>query len=188
MLFSQGGDGEHTRIPKSMREFVHKRASNIARSSTAFSKRYSEKWPRFNVFVSMIASVLNQEYSADINVYPDFRKFDFRKILSHLTEDELLMLVRQGEVATWKQIERIKTSTAISRTLDQILEQYGEEELRHTARKRKQNKIRAKKAAAEKVAAQNATLSAVAVEDAPKTKATARKRPSKQPMTEQNAS
>jgi TAG lipase/steryl ester hydrolase/phospholipase A2/LPA acyltransferase len=181
VLFSQGGDGEHTRIPKSLREFVHKRASNIARSSTAFSKRYSEKWPRFNVIVSMIASVLNQEYSADINVYPDFRKFDFRKILSHLTEDELLMLVRQGEVATWKQIDRIKTSTAISRTLDQILEQCGEEELRHTARKRKQNSNRANKTAVEKAAV-------TVAKKTPKKKASARKRPAKQPVAKQKTS
>jgi NTE family protein len=142
ILLGGGGEGHDTSIPKSLREFAYKRASNIARNSTAFSKRYSDKWPRLNVFMNMFASVLNQDYSADINIFPDFRKFDFRKILSHLSEKELLVLVRQGEIATWRQVERIRIGTEISRTLDDILEQYGEEELRHVARKRKQNRQR----------------------------------------------
>ena len=69
----------------------------------------------------MIASVLNQEYSANINVYPDFHNFDFRKILSPLKEEELLELVRQGELAAWGQMERIRNNTKVSRTLDRIL-------------------------------------------------------------------
>jgi NTE family protein len=102
--------------------------------------------------VNMLASIINQEYTADINIYPDFRKFDFRKILSHLTEDELLQLVRQGELATWAQVERIRLSSAISRTLDEILEQYGEEEMRHAAHKRIKKKAQGKPSPRKKAA------------------------------------
>lgn len=140
VLLSKGGESDHTRLPLALREFMHKRAMTMARISSRISQKYTQNWPRFNVMVSMFSSVLNQEYSADINIYADFRNFDMRKILSHLTEEELMRLERQGELATWRQMERIRISSKISQTLDRILEQYGEEELRHVARKRKNAK------------------------------------------------
>ena len=77
----------------------------------------------------MIASVLNQEYSADINVYPNFHNFNLRKILSPLKEQELLELVREGEIATWGQMERIRNNTKVARTLDKILLKLEEPDL-----------------------------------------------------------
>ncbi len=97
------------------------------------SKRYTQKWPRLNLVINMFNSLLNQKYKADINIYPDFRKFDLRKIMSHLSEQELIDLEHQGELATWPQLERIKLSSKIALALDKILGQYGEEELRHVA-------------------------------------------------------
>jgi NTE family protein len=146
VLVSKDGDAEHARIPLWLREFLHKRAAKLAQTSSIVSQRYTRKWPRFNVVVNMFASILNQEYSADINIYPDFRKFDLRKILSHLTADELLELGRQGELATWAELDRIRTSGKISLTLDRILEQYGEQDLRHVVRKRNKTKADAAKA------------------------------------------
>jgi NTE family protein len=150
VLITKDADGEHTRIPKSLREMLHRRASKLAQTSSIVSKRYTSNWPRFNVMVNMLASILNQEYSADINVYPNFRKFDMRKILSHLSEQELMELVQQGELATWKQLDRIRTSSKISVTLDSILEAYGENDLRHVARKRNQKAAAAKSTGTEK--------------------------------------
>jgi len=120
VLFTKDG-WEHTRVPSLVRELSHRAAARSSRVISAFSKRYTRNWTKFNVWNSMIASVLNQEYSANINVYPNFHTFDFRKILSPLTEVELLELVRQGELATWVQMERIRNNTKVSRTIDRIL-------------------------------------------------------------------
>lgn len=136
VLFSKDG-WDNTRIPAWLRWFTHKSASKIARATSKFSQRYTPKWTWFNVAINTAASVLNQEYSANINVYPDFRKFDFRQILSPLHEEELLALVRQGELAAWSQMERIRITSKIEGTLDRILEQYGELELRNVKRKKK---------------------------------------------------
>jgi predicted acylesterase/phospholipase RssA len=136
VLFTKDG-WDHTRIPAWVRWLTHKSASRVARVTSAISRKYTPSWTRFNVAINTIASVLNQEYSANINVYPDFRKFDFRQILSPLSEDELLELVRQGELATWPQIERIRVTSKIEKTLERILDGYGENDLLHAKMKRR---------------------------------------------------
>lgn len=147
VLFSKDGEGDHARMPQAMRSFIHKQAAGLVKLSRGVSQRYTSNWPRFNVMLNMFNSILNQEYTADITVYPDFRKFDLRKILGQLSEEEVLQLERQGELATWRQLERIRTSSLISKTLDDILEAYGEEELRHVARKSKGAKAKSSKLA-----------------------------------------
>jgi hypothetical protein len=92
--------------------------------------------------------LLNQKYKADINIYADFRKFDLRKIMSHVSDQELMDLEHQGGLATWPQLERIGLSSKISLALDRILAQYGEDELRHVARKRGKIKAPAKRSGA----------------------------------------
>lgn len=135
VLFSKDG-WENTRIPGWLRWLTHKSAQRIAKATCTLSQKYTPEWTLFNVAVNTIASVLNQEYTANINVYPNFSEFDFRQILSPLDETELLALVRQGELAAWSQMERIRISSKVERTLDEILEQYGEQELRHAKRKK----------------------------------------------------
>ncbi len=135
VLFSKDG-WEKTRIPAWVRWLTHKSAQRIAKATCTLSQKYTPTWTLFNVAVNTVASVLNQQYTANINVYPDFREFDFRQILSPLDETELLALVRQGELAAWSQMERIRITSRIEGTLDAILEQYGEQELRHVTRKK----------------------------------------------------
>jgi NTE family protein len=141
VLFSKDG-WDNTRIPAWIRWLTHKGASRIAKATCTFSQKYTPTWTRFNVVANTVASVLNQEYSANINVYPDFRKFDFRQILSPLNEEELLELIRQGELAAWSQMERIRTTSKVERTLDRILEGYCENELRHVKRKRRKTDLK----------------------------------------------
>jgi NTE family protein len=135
VLFSKDG-WENTRIPAWVRWLTHKSAQRVAKATCTLSQKYTPKWTLFNVAVNTIASVLNQEYTANINIYPDFQDFDFRQILSPLDETELLALVRQGELAAWSQMERIRITSKIEGTLDKILEQYGEYELMHVKKKK----------------------------------------------------
>lgn len=144
VLFSKDG-WDDTRIPAWVRWLTHKSASRVAKATSAVSQKYTPNWTRFNVLINTVASVLNQEYSANINVYPDFRKFDFRQILSPLHEKELLELVRQGEIAAWSQMERIRITSKVERTLERILEEYGENDLLHAKMKRRKQKHSDKK-------------------------------------------
>ena len=135
VLFSKDG-WDNARIPAWFRWLTHKSAHRFAKATCTLSQKYTPEWTRFNVLMNTIASVLKQEYSANIRVYPNFREFDFRQILSPLDEKELLSLVRQGELAAWSKMERIRITSKIEGTLDKILEQYGEQELRHVKRKK----------------------------------------------------
>ncbi|MEZ5501205.1 MAG: DUF3336 domain-containing protein [Halioglobus sp.] len=146
-------DDDQTEIPRVMRHVLHNGAIGLAKLGNAVSSRYTRDWPRFNLWVNMFNALLSQKYKADINIYADFRKFDLRTILSHVSEQELAELEHQGELATWPHLERIKLSSRISLALDNILEQYGEDELRHLARKKHQTTKATKKGAAESEAA-----------------------------------
>jgi len=136
VMLSKDIDDDQTQIPRVLRTFLHQRAIGLAKLGNIVSKKYTKDWPAFNLLVNMLNSLLSQKYKADINIYADFRKFDLRTIMSHVSDKELMELEHQGELATWPQLERIRLSSKISLALDKILEQYGEDELRHAARKR----------------------------------------------------
>ncbi len=140
VLYTRGGEGEHTKVPHFIRELIHHGAVGFAKASRVMTQSYTKDWKRFNLTLDVVNSIFSQEYTADINIYPDFHNFDLRYILTHLNEKELMSLERQGEVATWPQIERIRVSGKISRTLDKILERYDDEQLRHAAKKKKKTK------------------------------------------------
>lgn len=100
------------------------------RMSHNVSQRYTKKYPRYNLFANAIVSVATQEYTADINIIPNYRFFDPRKLLSQLTPEELLKLIRAGERATWPRMEMIRNCSKIGNKLDQIVMDYEAEALR----------------------------------------------------------
>jgi len=135
VMFTRQGAGGRSSLRAGVRQLGRELTSLIARNSRTLAREYTRRFPRFNLMLNMTVSVLNQDYSADINIYPEFRQFNMRKILSHLGEEELLALVKQGERATWPKLDQIRISTGISHTLDRILEDYGQEEHRLLARR-----------------------------------------------------
>lgn len=82
-----------------------------------------------NVMTRMFYSVATQDYTADINILPRRRFWDPRKLLSILSEGEVEMLIAEGEKATWPRIEMIRNCTAISRTLDGILDRLEQQQI-----------------------------------------------------------
>ena len=93
-------------------------------------QKYGSDWPRFSWMVNGIHSLLDQEYSGDINIVPRFRFYNPAKILSHITEEEMMLLMKEGEAAAWPEIKAIETCTRISRTLDDILERFERGDLK----------------------------------------------------------
>ncbi|MEM8766394.1 MAG: DUF3336 domain-containing protein [Pseudomonadota bacterium] len=75
-----------------------------------------------NVVTRMAYGLVTQDYTADINILPRRRFWNPAKLLSVLSEAETRYLISEGEAATWPKVEMIRNCTAISRTLDDILE------------------------------------------------------------------
>lgn len=77
--------------------------------------------PMLERMATMTRSVMNQRYTGDINIIPDYRLVDPRKLLSLRSEQEVLDLIRAGERATWRRLEMVRVQSMISRTLDRIV-------------------------------------------------------------------
>lgn len=81
-------------------------------------------FPRINSAVSMVLSVVNQEYLGDVNIIRPKYRLPLNKMMGSLDFQQVNDLVTMGERTTWPKIEMIRTQTKISQTLDQILFQY----------------------------------------------------------------
>ncbi|MBE9538532.1 MAG: DUF3336 domain-containing protein [Proteobacteria bacterium] len=97
------------------------------------AQKKGDQWPRFNLFLNSVHSLMDQEYSGDINIVPSFRWYNPRKILSHLSEKDLMELVDGGEHSTFPNIEAIRCCTKISRTMEDILHRFEYGDLRPDA-------------------------------------------------------
>ncbi|MDE0349584.1 MAG: DUF3336 domain-containing protein [Gammaproteobacteria bacterium] len=86
-----------------------------------FAMRFVQDVYPLNVMTRMGFSVLTQEYTADVNIMPKRRLLDPAALLSTLSPEETDKLVREGEAATWPQVERIRNSTLIGRTIAGVL-------------------------------------------------------------------
>ncbi|MEM6724601.1 MAG: DUF3336 domain-containing protein [Bacteroidota bacterium] len=86
--------------------------------------------PAVSYLSNSINSIVQQDYTGDINIVADFSTVKPTKLLTSLTRDELLELLNKGEKATWPKIEMIRLTTKVGRILDQILLDYEQEELR----------------------------------------------------------
>ncbi|NND67352.1 MAG: DUF3336 domain-containing protein [Halioglobus sp.] len=93
-------------------------------------QRRNESWPRFNMLVNSVHALVDQEYSGDINIVPHFTWYNPAKLLSHLSEKDLVDLMRGGEVSTYPTVEAIRACTRISRTMEGILHRFEQGDLR----------------------------------------------------------
>jgi TAG lipase/steryl ester hydrolase/phospholipase A2/LPA acyltransferase len=76
-----------------------------------------------------VIAVITQEYTADINILPRYRFFDPRKLFAPLSEQDLMLLISEGQKATWPKLEMIRNCSRISQTLDEILYRFEHEAL-----------------------------------------------------------
>lgn len=89
-------------------------------ASATILRKPLAKRPTLNRITNTALSVINQDYMGDINIIPPFRFHNPTRILAHLSEKEILDLIRMGERATWPKIEMIRVQTKISRALEDI--------------------------------------------------------------------
>ena len=96
-------------------------------------QRRGENWPRFNLLMNSIHALMDQEYSGDINIVPNFSWYNPAKLLSHLSEKDLIDLMEAGRHSTYPVVEAIRTCTRISRTMEEILRRFEYGDLRPDA-------------------------------------------------------
>lgn len=89
-------------------------------ASATILRKPLAKRPTLNRFTNTALSIINQDYMGDINIIPPFRFHNPTRILAHLSEEEIIDLIRMGERATWPKLEMIKVQTKISRALEDI--------------------------------------------------------------------
>ena len=77
--------------------------------------------PPLNSIANMARSVINQEYTGDINIIRPPKFWSPTKILSDLAQDDIDELIDTGERTAWPKVEMVRTQTAISRALEGIL-------------------------------------------------------------------
>ena len=100
------------------------------RASEKFSRRYLARVPEVGRALNIFYSLYAQEYTGDINITPSFRLVDPRKILGHLTAEEIEKLYVDGQRSTWPLVEQIRLTTQIGRTLDGILDHHRDHDVR----------------------------------------------------------
>jgi NTE family protein len=80
-----------------------------------------ELLPPVNSLANLTLSLINQDYSGDINIVRPPKFWSPSKILSDLSKTEIDDLVDTGRRTAWPKIEMVRTQTAISRALEVIL-------------------------------------------------------------------
>ena len=89
------------------------------------SKKFFPVLPKSVAYAAkVINSVVQQDYTGDINIIAQFNLWDARKLLKAMSFEELRALIKQGERATFPKIEAIRVTTKIGRTLNRILKNY----------------------------------------------------------------
>ncbi len=105
-----------------------KLSKTIIQETTQFNytlvKPFFKYFPKLATIASNINSIVQQDYSGDINIIADFSVIGPHNLLAPLTQEELQALIRNGEVTTWPKIEYIRITTLVGRLLDQILQDY----------------------------------------------------------------
>lgn len=80
-------------------------------------------FPPLHKLATMTQSVLNQEYSGDINIVRPIMLWSPSKLLTTPSLEEMTELIEIGERRTWRKMEMIRVQTLISRTLAEILQE-----------------------------------------------------------------
>ncbi|MCX7062226.1 MAG: DUF3336 domain-containing protein [Gammaproteobacteria bacterium] len=122
-LSASGGSGNGGALAR-YRKALRRITLEVVDANLAALEGPSQRHPTLERWLTMTRSVINQRYTGDINIFPDYRLVDPRKLMRLRTEAEVLALIRGGERATWEKLEMVRLQSAIGRTLDDIRAQH----------------------------------------------------------------
>jgi TAG lipase / steryl ester hydrolase / phospholipase A2 / LPA acyltransferase len=93
--------------------------------------------PPLNSLANLTLSLINQDYTGDINIIRPAKFWSPAKLLSELDQVEIDELIDSGMREAWPRVEMVRTQTAISRALEAILariDQRGDDGPGHRSR------------------------------------------------------
>jgi TAG lipase/steryl ester hydrolase/phospholipase A2/LPA acyltransferase len=93
----------------------------VVRGYLDFLKRYGKVGPQMGTAMNVVNALMDQQFTADINIFPGYGLSSLGKLLKMMSEEEMAELIKAGERATWPKVPTIGTTTQIGRTLDGIL-------------------------------------------------------------------
>ncbi|KAG0153161.1 Acyl transferase/acyl hydrolase/lysophospholipase [Penicillium digitatum] len=76
----------------------------------------------FPTSMTKFASIVNQKYYGDINIYPELISSNFPRLLENPTPEFMLSACLSGERATWPRLSRIRNHCAIELALDNAIQ------------------------------------------------------------------
>lgn len=116
-------------LPKMISQSSAKATKNVI---TNMLKYTTDKLsaPSISYMLSQVHALLAQDYSADITITPNFNTLNPWKLFNNPSPEDIQKLVLAGERATWPKVEWIRNCTKVSRTLDGIIEQLEQEEIK----------------------------------------------------------
>ncbi|KAL6705817.1 Lipase 5 [Coniothyrium glycines] len=77
-------------------------------------------------WVLKMKSILSQQYSGDINIFPQISYADFPRVLSNPTTEYMIGCMLKGQRATWPKLARIQNHVAIELALDDACHKMSE--------------------------------------------------------------
>lgn len=109
---------EHRALPGWVNTMTHLAKDEILHRITVLSE--------MGVFpnsMTKFASIMNQKYSGDINIYPELISSNFPRILENPTKEFMLEACLSGERATWPRLSQMRNACAIELALDRAIQQ-----------------------------------------------------------------
>ena len=104
------------------------------RATQPMMQKLFRKQPAAEIAYQMFFSVVTQDYTGDVTIFPRSRVFNPRRLLTPLNEDELMDFILEGQRATYPHIEAIRNCQKISMTLDEILRDFERRAIRYAHR------------------------------------------------------
>jgi len=108
-------------------------SKQVVRGSLDVLKRNARLGPNVATALTAVNSLLDQSFSGDINIFPNFGILSLGKILKKLTLEETAEIIKAGERATWPKVATIATTTRVGLALDEILSEYEQVHWLHTS-------------------------------------------------------
>jgi TAG lipase/steryl ester hydrolase/phospholipase A2/LPA acyltransferase len=105
-------------IPRWMNTMTH-----LAKDEVLYRMTVLSELGVFPTSMTKAASIMNQKYSGDINIYPELISSNFPRILENPTTEFMLQACLSGERATWPRLSRIRNACAIELALDRAVQQ-----------------------------------------------------------------
>ncbi|OQE39209.1 hypothetical protein PENCOP_c007G02228 [Penicillium coprophilum] len=104
-------------IPRWMNTMTH-----LAKDEVLHRMNVLSELGVFPTSMTKFASIVNQKYHGDINIYPELISSNFPRLLENPTPEFMLSACLSGERATWPRLSRIRNHCAIELALDNAVQ------------------------------------------------------------------